>query len=54
MSATNWLYTLERTSDFIHWTPASPATAGTGDSLVLRDPIPPPASAFYRVNAARP
>jgi len=53
-SSTNWLYTLERTTDFVHWSPTAAATTGTGDRLVLRDPSSPPVGAFYRVSATRP
>jgi len=51
---TNWLYTLERTTDFRSWTDVSPATNGNGTSLRLPDNSPPAGSAFYRVRAERP
>jgi hypothetical protein len=50
---TNWLYTLERTTDFQTWTSASSAS-GNGTNLVLQDSAPPPGKSFYRVNAQRP
>ena len=54
LSATNWVYTLERTVDLGGWSAVTSATAGTGGSLVLRDPSPPATNAFYRVSTARP
>jgi hypothetical protein len=48
---TNWLYTLERTSDLKTWTPVSAAVRGTGGNLSLHDTHTLPASAFYRVRA---
>jgi len=53
-SRTNWLYTLERTTDLAHWASVGSATSGTGANLSLRDPSPPASKAFYRVTAARP
>ena len=50
----NWLYTLERTADFLSWTPASATLAGAGGTLVLSDTHPPANLAFYRVRANRP
>lgn len=48
-----WLYTLQRTTDFITWEDVS-AAAGNGTSLVLSDAGAPAAGAFYRISAARP
>jgi hypothetical protein len=53
-SQSNWLYILERTSDFQCWTNVSPATFGNGTSLFLQDTNPPENKAFYRVSASRP
>ena len=50
----NWLYTLQRTTDFQSWTNASIATAGNGTNLFLLDTNPPSGKAFYRVIAERP
>lgn len=50
---TNWLYTLQRTTDFQSWTNISPAKAGNGTNLFLQDTNPPPNNAFYRVRADR-
>ena len=53
-SDTNWLYTLEQTADFKTWTPAAPATVGTGTNLVLQATNVPPGKSFYRVRADLP
>lgn len=51
---TNWLYTLQRTEDFVGWTNVSPVTPGVVGTLMLSDTNRPSAKAFYRVKAARP
>lgn len=51
---TNWLYSLQRTTDFQTWQAASGAQAGNGTTLTLSDTNPPPARAFFRVSAQRP
>ncbi len=51
---TNWIYTLQRSTDLASWTNVSPATAGNGTDLVLPDANPPGSDAFYRVSAERP
>ena len=48
---TNWLYTLERTSDLKRWTPVSATLRGTEGNLTLQDTNTLPARAFYRVRA---
>lgn len=53
-SHSNWLYTLERSTDLPSWAPASATYAGTEDFLVLQDADPLPPMAFYRVRAQRP
>jgi hypothetical protein len=53
-SATNWVYSLERSRDLQSWTRVSPFTPGTGGKLLLQDLHPPQAKAFYRVQADRP
>jgi hypothetical protein len=45
----NWLYTLERTSDFKSWVPVSATLRGTEDIMTLQDTNALPAQAFYRV-----
>jgi hypothetical protein len=51
---TNWLYTLERTTNFASWTDASPPANGNKTSLILQDTNPPATRAFYRIRAERP
>ena len=50
----NWLYTLERTSDFTSWTQASSPTGGANGSMSLLDTNVPMPKAFYRIRANRP
>jgi hypothetical protein len=50
----DWLYTLERTSDFQSWENVSPATPGNPTNLFLQDTNPPADKVFYRVSASRP
>jgi len=54
MSQSNWLYTLERTTDFISWNDVSISTSGNGTNLFLQDTNSLPNQAFYRVSAQRP
>lgn len=51
---TNWLYTLERTTDLQSWTNASPTIPGLTGNLTLADTNPPTPHASYRVRAVRP
>lgn len=53
-SRSNWLYTLQRTADFVAWTNVANVTATTETNLILWDPNPPPGEAAYRVRAQRP
>lgn len=53
-ATTNWVYTLERTSDFQSWTDVSPPIAGVTGVMSLSDTNPPPDMAFYRVRATLP
>jgi hypothetical protein len=53
-SRSNWLYTLERTTEFSSWIAVSPSAPGNGAVLVLQDSSRLPQNAFYRVRAARP
>ncbi len=54
LTRSNWLYTLERTTDFRTWTTVSPTTVGTATNLFLLDTNAPPNEASYRVKAERP
>ncbi|HEX3857119.1 MAG TPA: hypothetical protein VHY30_07485 [Verrucomicrobiae bacterium] len=49
-----WLYTLERTTNFISWTAVSIPTSGNGTNLFLQDTNQPGDKAFYRISAQRP
>ncbi|MDB6124207.1 MAG: hypothetical protein JWQ71_3200 [Pedosphaera sp.] len=53
-SLTNWLYTLEKTTDFQTWSNASPTLAGTGPNMVLQDTNALTSKSFYRVHATQP
>jgi hypothetical protein len=53
-SRTNWLYRLERTTNFTTWQVAANAVSGNGGTLGLTDFNPPLSNAFYRVRANRP
>jgi hypothetical protein len=53
-SDTNWLYTLEQTTDLQTWTPAAPAVFGNGTNLVLQATNLPAGKSFYRVRADLP
>jgi hypothetical protein len=50
----NWLYTLQRTTDFQSWTAVSEPTSGNSTNLFLQDTHSPADKAFYRVSAERP
>jgi len=54
ISNTNWLYTLECTTDFVSWNSVSIATNGNGTNLFLADTMAPSGCAFYRIRADRP
>ena len=51
LSHSNWLYTLERTSDFSPGRRYRDAPRHGGTSMTLQDTNAPPAQAFYRVRA---
>lgn len=50
----NWLYTLERTTNFLSWSEVSLPTSGNGTHLFLWDTNAVADMAFYRVRAERP
>jgi hypothetical protein len=54
LSQSNWLYTLQRSTDFQSWTNVSSPTPGNATNLFLPDINPPGAAAFYRISAQRP
>jgi hypothetical protein len=47
----NWLYTLERTTDLGSWMPVSPTFRGTEDTMFLLDTNAVAVKAWYRVRA---
>ena len=51
---TNWLFTLQRTTDFQSWTSVSAPISGSNGDLILQDANPTNRQAFYRVCATRP
>jgi hypothetical protein len=54
ISQSNWLYTLEATTDFVSWNDVSIATSGNGTNLFLPDTNAIAEKSFYRVRADRP
>lgn len=53
-SDTNWLYTLEQSSNFQNWSPAAPQIFGNGTNLILQATNRPADNMFYRVRADLP
>lgn len=53
-STTNWLYHLERSTDYQSWLPASAPVAGIAGTMMMHDTNPPTVSALYRVQAQWP
>jgi hypothetical protein len=53
-SRKNWVYTLQRSTDWNSWAAASIPVDGTGGTLLLTDPSASVRSAFYRIRAERP
>lgn len=53
-SDTNWLYTLEQSSDLQNWSPAAASVFGNGTNLFLQATNLPPDKMFYRVRADLP
>ena len=50
----NWLYTLERSTDLHSWAPASVTNAGTEDFMMLQDTDPPAANGLLSRAGAQP
>ena len=53
-ATTNWLYTLERTTNFQTWNTVSAVAPGVSGTMQLQDTNPPVANAYYRVHAGYP
>ncbi len=51
---TNWIYTLERSTDFQTWQTVSLHVVGVSGTINIDDTNPPPVTAFYRVRADLP
>jgi hypothetical protein len=54
ISQSNWLYTLQRSTNLVSWDDLLDSTNGNGTNLFLPDANPPPDKAFYRIRADRP
>ena len=54
MSCSNWLYTLQRSSDLQNWTNIVSGIPGNSFNLILSDTNPPTGRAFYRVGTDVP
>jgi hypothetical protein len=54
ISQTNWLYTLERTTNLVSWNGVSQTNSGNSTNLFLPDINAISDKAFYRVRAERP
>ena len=54
LSCSNWLYSLERSTDLQSWTNVSANSPGNGDNLIMGDDAPPADKAFYRVLVEHP
>ncbi len=54
ISQSNWLYTLQRSTNLISWDDISISTGGNGTNLFLPDPNAISGKSFYRVRAERP
>lgn len=52
-SKTNWVYTLERSTDLVSWISLASATNGNGSKITLAEPSVNNKS-FYRVRSERP
>ena len=54
LSCSNWLYTLQRSSNLQNWTNVVSGVPGNNTNLILSDTHPPADKAFYRVGANVP
>jgi hypothetical protein len=54
VSRSNWVYTLERTTDLQSWSDASQPVPGNATNLVIQDTNSSAANACYRVRAEHP
>ena len=54
LGCTNWLYSLERSTNLQNWTAVTNGVPGNSTSVNLIDPTPPEGQAFYRIRADKP
>ena len=54
ISCSNWLYSLERSSDLQHWTTVTAGVSGNGTNVIIGDATPPADKSFYRIRADQP
>lgn len=54
ISRSNWLYTLESTTNFVSWRVVSASISGNATNLLLQDTNARTDKSFYRVRAERP
>jgi hypothetical protein len=54
VSQSNWIYTLQRSTNLTSWDDIQASTSGNGTNLFLPDNDPPPDKSFYRVRVDRP
>jgi hypothetical protein len=54
VSLTNWLYALDRSTNYQTWGAVSATSNGSGANMSLADTNPPPGGAAYRVRAQLP
>ncbi len=54
LSCSNWLYSLQLSSDLKNWTNVVSGIPGNNTELILSDTNPPLVNAFYRVSAEQP
>jgi hypothetical protein len=54
LTRSNWVYSLQRSSDLHEWPETAAASPGDGGWLTLVDTNPPASRGFYRVRAERP
>jgi hypothetical protein len=54
LSCSNWVYSLERSPDLLHWTNVTVGVSGNGTNLIIGDAAPPADRSFYRIGADQP
>jgi hypothetical protein len=54
LCCSNWLYSLERSSDLQHWMTVTAGISGNGTNVIIGDATPPADKSFYRIRADQP